>query len=643
MFDAAEDGHALLLFDEADALFGQRSTEIEGANDRYANLEVNYLLQRVEAFGGITILTTNLDTRDRYRAQAPARRAHRVRGARRRRARPAVGAPDRHRHGAARARRRLTTSSSRVFPQMTGANIRNAAISAAFLAAADACAHDHPRTPDPRRARRVPQHGPHDLRCRPEEPEAPEELTTIARSPQLDQRDAANARCHRINLDAEHDPAIVAPSVAVAQLRAIQMKLRRCRTEKRARRGRARCRIADDELPHAERDPGVVRRRPRRVADPAHVGGDAAGAMGASAFATGNHVVFDRAPDLHTAAHEAAHVVQQAHGVNLYGGVGEAGDAYERHADAVADRVVAGQSAGDLLGPSTAHAFAAGRAVQRKAVSDATSQEQKKQHDTADTASFHGLEAAMTLGARQLQAAADEILRIIASPANTEAGAEPQLQVLRPLIQKASADLYLLNSRIGAVTPEKTSGMTNLATMLSPQLGALDVAFGHLTAAASRAEQFATQHGDKLGVDFIAAAGYLEDMHKKLGIASQDIHRHAIDARSETTIFAEALGENLTAAYEAARAVRMGLTTGAELVVSGDLKMTVRHVGEIAILLKQVTDPKTLKVYKAQLHKVVAEVDALTSEVHSKPALEDTLKASELSRYMHDIKSKMGH
>jgi hypothetical protein len=72
-------------------------------------------------------------------------------------------------------------------------------------------------------------------------------------------------------------------------------------------------------------------------------------AIGAEAYATGNHVAFGTAPSLHTAAHEAAHVVQQRAGVHLKGGVGEAGDPYERHADAVADRVVAGQSATDLL------------------------------------------------------------------------------------------------------------------------------------------------------------------------------------------------------------------------------------------------------------------------------------------------------
>ncbi|HEU0033127.1 MAG TPA: ATP-binding protein [Kofleriaceae bacterium] len=58
VFDAAESGHAVVLFDEADSLFGKRS-EVRSSNDRYANLEVNYLLQRLEAFTGIALLTTN--------------------------------------------------------------------------------------------------------------------------------------------------------------------------------------------------------------------------------------------------------------------------------------------------------------------------------------------------------------------------------------------------------------------------------------------------------------------------------------------------------------------------------------------------------------------------------------------------------
>jgi len=58
IFDAAEDGQVVLLFDEADSLFAKR-TEVRSSNDRYANLEVNYLLQRLDSFGGIAILTTN--------------------------------------------------------------------------------------------------------------------------------------------------------------------------------------------------------------------------------------------------------------------------------------------------------------------------------------------------------------------------------------------------------------------------------------------------------------------------------------------------------------------------------------------------------------------------------------------------------
>jgi hypothetical protein len=59
VFDAAEEGGSILLFDEADALFGRRS-EVKDSHDRYANIEVSYLLQRMEAYRGLAILTTNM-------------------------------------------------------------------------------------------------------------------------------------------------------------------------------------------------------------------------------------------------------------------------------------------------------------------------------------------------------------------------------------------------------------------------------------------------------------------------------------------------------------------------------------------------------------------------------------------------------
>jgi ATP-dependent 26S proteasome regulatory subunit len=133
LFDAAEAGHALLLFDEADSLFAKR-TQVNTSNDRYANLEVNYLLQRLEAFTGIVILTTNHDTTidDAFRRRLSLRIEF---------AMPAP--PERE-----RIWRAILTEGPALAPdldlpslahrfEMSGGYIRNAALRAAFLAAND--------------------------------------------------------------------------------------------------------------------------------------------------------------------------------------------------------------------------------------------------------------------------------------------------------------------------------------------------------------------------------------------------------------------------------------------------------------------------------------------------------------------------
>ncbi len=98
---------------------------------------------------------------------------------------------------------------------------------------------------------------------------------------------------------------------------------------------------------------------------------DAARSMGATAFATADRVAFAGTPDLHTAAHEAAHIVQQRSGVSLKGGVGEAGDPYEQHADRVADAVARGDLAEPILDEMVAPSRGAGEGtVQRKAGGD---------------------------------------------------------------------------------------------------------------------------------------------------------------------------------------------------------------------------------------------------------------------------------
>jgi SpoVK/Ycf46/Vps4 family AAA+-type ATPase len=129
VFDAAETGGVLLLFDEADALFGKRA-EVKDSHDRYANIEVGYLLQRMESFQGLAILTTNLKSsldkafqrRLRFSVDFPF--------------------PDAAQREAIWARTFPSATPTRDLEpvrlshlNMTGGNIRNIALNAAFLAA----------------------------------------------------------------------------------------------------------------------------------------------------------------------------------------------------------------------------------------------------------------------------------------------------------------------------------------------------------------------------------------------------------------------------------------------------------------------------------------------------------------------------
>jgi hypothetical protein len=102
-----------------------------------------------------------------------------------------------------------------------------------------------------------------------------------------------------------------------------------------------------EPLPHVDRIQRLFGRH--SVGDiQAHVGGPAAesaGALGARAYAAGNQVAFAESPTLHTAAHEATHVIQQRGGAATVQNAGHAGDKFEQHADRVADIVVAGRSA----------------------------------------------------------------------------------------------------------------------------------------------------------------------------------------------------------------------------------------------------------------------------------------------------------
>ncbi len=141
IFTAAENANAVLFFDEADALFGKRS-EVRDAHDRYANLEISYLLQKMEAYDGIAILATNLH---QNLDEAFMRRLAFV-----------INFPFPDEDNRRRIWEGIWPSETQLAPdvdlkaiarqfKLSGGNIKNVALAAAFFAAAEgrAVAHEH--------------------------------------------------------------------------------------------------------------------------------------------------------------------------------------------------------------------------------------------------------------------------------------------------------------------------------------------------------------------------------------------------------------------------------------------------------------------------------------------------------------------
>lgn len=187
----------------------------------------------------------------------------------------------------------------------------------------------------------------------------------------------------KLELEAEATPERTRPT-AYELFRGVQRKAAMVEPEAAPIHAIAQRGIATptSALPHAERIQRAFGRHDISGIR-AHVGADAAASaleMNARAYATGDHVVFNGAPDLHTAAHETAHVVQQRAGVHLQRGVGSPGDIYERHADAVADRVVQGESAEELLDVHTGGGGGSGVAVQHRVEID-TPETAAKSHE----------------------------------------------------------------------------------------------------------------------------------------------------------------------------------------------------------------------------------------------------------------------
>ncbi len=336
----------------------------------------------------------------------------------------------------------------------------------------------------------------------------------------------------------------------------------------------------------------------------AHTGGQAAEAsqaLGAQAYATGSDVAFAGQPDLHTAAHEAAHVVQQRQGVQLKGGVGAAGDAHERKADEVADRVVAGKPAGDLLGVAKNDAAPAQAGpVQMKA----TPQEA---HQKSDVESSESVEASLTLFAKHLHGVEKAFDTRLKTP--SEGGGDYNEIVGHYNAVKSEAEH--MASSIGI--SELDSGAR---LRLSHQIAAIKGAWDSLKPKLQAGLDWVVKTDPTVrNTEFIH--GVIVDLALKTGQEYATMTGSSKDPDgSEKTLHESAISEHLQAARGALDSVAAGN--------KGDAKRIVTHVTEVSALSKNQVAP--MKAHKDELKSFATDLKALEK---SHPDVAEVLKSTE--------------
>jgi hypothetical protein len=186
--------------------------------------------------------------------------------------------------------------------------------------------------------------------------------------------------------------------------------------------------------------------------------------------------------------------------------------------------------------------------------------------------------------------------------------------------------------------------MPSAPSQLHRQVGQIDGAFAHFEAAVLHATRVAARHGGKLGAEqeIRAMNGVLRDIHAKFGDEAGTITVEKVDERPEADLLGPALNANLSAALEAARAVRMSVKSNNDLVVQGDLKKVTRHTGEVARLLEQLPNAKALKEYQDRGHKLLDELRAVERDVAGKRSLVEIL-SSDFHLSVQTIQTKLAH
>lgn len=348
----------------------------------------------------------------------------------------------------------------------------------------------------------------------------------------------------------------------------------------------------------------------------AHVGGAAKGAtqaMGAEAYASGNQVAFGKQPDLHTAAHEVAHVVQQRNGVSLSGGVGAAGDSHEQHADKVADKVVAGESVEHMLGPAKPASAASAPAVQRKPADKAA--DPKAAHDKSDSESYGSVQAALLHFAKGLQTWGLDAEKWMSSDASTEAGTAPAEQAIQAIYDRALNDAQRIEVLIG--TADKST-----RTTLSPEVRKVQGAYTRFYAHMQRPVAWMEKKQQHIPLQPIQTI--VDSYTQRIGYdQSQTLEPDVATPEGDEKKLSKEMVDSEFSALEAAiKSVKAGN--------DGDAMRVNLHVAYLDGVAKE--HSSELKAHKPQLKKLVQEL----AEIRKiSPALDQRL--SEASFHLNRL------
>lgn len=308
--------------------------------------------------------------------------------------------------------------------------------------------------------------------------------------------------------------------------------------------------------------------------------------------------------------------------------VREARDPDERHPDDVADGVAPGDS------PAVA-------ALERAPVTRNATRVQQ-QHAKANLASLRSLESTMALGAKQLQAAADQLARLIVSR-RPDFPPRTNVAVLNWCVSVASGHLHMV---VSALPDQDERGSTAEYLQLAPQLAALTQAWRHFATAFERAQQYASRHLLSLRPSCDAKVE-LQGVYRKLGFERWPLPAREVDARSELQLLHHAIRDLLNAAYETAHAVRNELAQGAEHVVEGDIRRVLRHVNHVPLLEDQLnqwrdSDSRGGTMHRAHAQRASAELLSFAGEIALHPTLRGLVSDTPFSANLRAIERMAG-